>query len=775
MPHQPVSFASCLLALCLAGCGGGGPAEPGMAEGPQSIDSADDTSVSVPTRAVAVAGVGGSAVVVRAKATLAGGIGARMAVYVDGIERGTADVLNTGSYQDYVFAAPAALGAGSRVDVAFTNDGVTTVQGVRTEDRNLLVESIAVDGGPALEATATGVVLDKGEGTAAFDGVDVLPGQRGLWWNGALRFVLPNPGPSVPALIVHARASLAGGVGAIMVVRLDGQSLGQVTVANVGAAQAYRFPLPKALGAAASVDVLFTNDGITMSQGVKTEDRNLYVESIAIEGSASISPADKGVLLDKGEGAAATDGVDVLPGQNTLAWNGALRFMLAAPPLSDTLFVKARGVAADGVLPQIQVYVRGRESGGTGSVEIPEAGTTVSVPVRLYPDSRVDIRFVNPGRDTATGISRTVVLESIRVGSNMLLSPTAPGAVFDRGSNINPPYADVTAAAPWNDGLLTRPGSATLSEEGALRLSLARMRTPEPAAGTPAAAMSTAQKFAATRMAYEVLASRHPLQASLLHGNAAHQLLSPLTLSIWPTLPAAPISCPRGGGLDAWVNGSVLGVGQALPVEGQVRAAWSACATEASSMDGTTLSSYVVRRTPVNGPYATTSYRTSASMEAQGPLRWTEFTAPSASGDGSGRPALDMSIQGRMGLIYDSLSSRTSTGQGWLRWHGTNVIDHTLRTTSSVDGVAETLGSSSDDGVNGYRQVIVPAGLRFQLDGIAYEIEGFDLAWQNSGNTLRLRSSTIDLIVKRDGALVGHLVGWGSAPVIEVDGQTLPW
>ncbi|MCK7497591.1 MAG: hypothetical protein MZW92_47530 [Comamonadaceae bacterium] len=87
---------------------------------------------------------------------------------------------------------PAAV-SGTRVDIVYTNDA--TINGI---DRNARVASITVDG-TTLEAGSAS--YDAGSGNAAFDGVDVRPGQANMFWNGALRFVVGGSGtsPAAPA------------------------------------------------------------------------------------------------------------------------------------------------------------------------------------------------------------------------------------------------------------------------------------------------------------------------------------------------------------------------------------------------------------------------------------------------------------------------------------------------------------------------------------------------------------------------------------------------
>ena len=52
--------------------------------------------------------------------------------------------------------------------------------------------------------------------------------------------------------------------------------------------------------------------------------------------NSECNSTDAGVTLDKGTGVAAFDGQNVITGQNTLAWNGALRFTIAAATLGNS-------------------------------------------------------------------------------------------------------------------------------------------------------------------------------------------------------------------------------------------------------------------------------------------------------------------------------------------------------------------------------------------------------------------------------------------------------
>ncbi|KAB2966259.1 carbohydrate-binding domain-containing protein [Zoogloea sp.] len=124
-------------------------------------------------------------IVVSARATLAVGVGAQMEVWLDGKKIGTAMVDST-TAKAYQFVTDLNIGTeASRLDVLFTNDAV-----INGEDRNLIVASVKLNG-HEMKPSDSGVVLDKGGGATAFDNKDVIPGQAGLYWNGALRFTLP--------------------------------------------------------------------------------------------------------------------------------------------------------------------------------------------------------------------------------------------------------------------------------------------------------------------------------------------------------------------------------------------------------------------------------------------------------------------------------------------------------------------------------------------------------------------------------------------------------
>ncbi len=106
-----------------------------------------------------------------------------MTLRIDGQVIGTVEVKST-SLSDYKFDTPS-LKAGSKVDLVFTNDPVSGA------DRNLHIAYLS-DGVLTILPTINGGVVDRGNGSAAFDGLDVSPGQGDLFFNSALRMTWPT-------------------------------------------------------------------------------------------------------------------------------------------------------------------------------------------------------------------------------------------------------------------------------------------------------------------------------------------------------------------------------------------------------------------------------------------------------------------------------------------------------------------------------------------------------------------------------------------------------
>jgi Ca2+-binding RTX toxin-like protein len=210
----------------------------------------------------------------------------------------------------------------------FDAAGGTTIGSIRFDDTgywevsqvtsNLLI----VEGGDGADTLTS---VENAENTLiGLGGDDVLVGgnRNDALFGGEGADTLAGDSVLRVPLTVRARGSPAQNVDARMEVRVDGTVAGVVDVPQTSAYQSYRFDLTVARGEMHRVDVAFVNDAYFPDL---KQDRNLYVESIQVGGTRILSNS-AGVRYDRGGGAAAYDGVDVLAGQVAMAWSGALRF-----------------------------------------------------------------------------------------------------------------------------------------------------------------------------------------------------------------------------------------------------------------------------------------------------------------------------------------------------------------------------------------------------------------------------------------------------------------
>jgi uncharacterized protein (DUF1800 family) len=375
--------------------------------------------------------------IVRAYATLAGNVGPLMHLRVDGVLIESREIRNLEA-ADHQFTVPP-LRQGSRIDVVFGNDAV-----VSGADRNLFVVNL-VSAQTYMLPTSAGVVLDRGLGVGAFDGLNVRPGQAGIFDNGALRFTWPAP--NMPEqLRVSAGATLAAGTGPLMKLRVDGITIGSVEVRHAAPSE-FRFAAPP-LTTSSRIDVVFANDAL---EGM--EDRNLQVEYL-IAGNTFMRPDAAGVVYDVGSAGAAFDGINTLPGQSAMNSNGALRFKWAAPNITSRVTVRASGVLAGNIGPQLLLRVDGVNFGSVEVRSNEPADYVFDVPP-LIAGSAIDLVYINPG--SMNGVERSLKVV-YAISATTVLRTTDAGVVFDPG----------TGAAAF-DGLNTAPGRSVLTAAGALR------------------------------------------------------------------------------------------------------------------------------------------------------------------------------------------------------------------------------------------------------------------------------------------------------------------
>lgn len=357
-------------------------------------------------------------ITVRGRATLAGGVGAQVELRLNGALVATR-MVNATTVENLVFQSPA-VKAGDRIDVVFTNDAL-----VNGEDRNLYVESVTA-AGVTLPAVASNVLIDKGAGALAFDGLDIVPaGSLGGWvpWDAAVRFTVPAVGGG-DSITVRGRATLASGVGAQLELRLNGVLVGSRMVSHT-TVQDMVFSTP-AVQPGDRIDVVFTNDAT-----LNGEDRNLHIESITARGSTLGSGAPN-VLLDAGSGNAAFDGQDTVGAASTggwIPWDGAMRFTVPTGGTGGSITVRGRATLAAGLGAQMELWLNGVKVGSrlVGSTVVEDM--VFASPVVKAGD-RIDIVFTNDA--FLNGEDRNLYVESVSANGSTLAS-TADGVTLDVG------------------------------------------------------------------------------------------------------------------------------------------------------------------------------------------------------------------------------------------------------------------------------------------------------------------------------------------------------
>lgn len=203
--HEIPLSVALAASLILTACGGGGgetptsSAETATASNTTSSAALGDASTQAevqtdgPTaRILSASAATSSTIIIKARATLAANVGPIIQLRLNGTVVGTQEVRSKTS-QDYSFTVPA-VPASANIDIVYTNDLYTV-----KEDRNLWVTSMTVDGTTYLAGGST-VKYDLGSGSAAFDGLDVIPGREGMYGSGALRFTLRSASASTPAM-----------------------------------------------------------------------------------------------------------------------------------------------------------------------------------------------------------------------------------------------------------------------------------------------------------------------------------------------------------------------------------------------------------------------------------------------------------------------------------------------------------------------------------------------------------------------------------------------
>jgi parallel beta-helix repeat protein len=268
------AVATAVAMVIVAGCGGGSGSGAAAAAAPQpagdaaAIVTADAAPLSNSTpsiqstngdptaaNAASVTSAAAPGLTVRARGTMAGGVGPTMQVFVDGALLGSVEV-KASAYADYGFTLKTT--PSQRVDIVFPNDGASG-----SEDRNLYVDAVSL-AGRSLRPTDSGALIDIGTGAAAFDGVNVIPGQSAVLWNAALRLPVSASAAAAGSALLAAAASAdpsASTSGVIDIrttgARCDGSFDNSVAIASaIAAAKTNRVAVYVPAGVCAYGDVI---------------------------------------------------------------------------------------------------------------------------------------------------------------------------------------------------------------------------------------------------------------------------------------------------------------------------------------------------------------------------------------------------------------------------------------------------------------------------------------------------------------------------------------
>jgi hypothetical protein len=171
-----------------------------------------------------------------------------MILWVDGVAVSSTEVTST-TPTDFLMPTTA-LKPGSKINVVFSNPG--TVAGV---ERQLNV-SYLIAGSSFITPTSSGVSYTAGSLTAAWPSANLTD-----------------------TLTLRAHADLAGGVGAMVQIRVDGVVTSRLEV-RATVPTDYKLPVPP-LKPGSKVDVVYTNDATV--DGV---DRNLHVQQLSTADTA---------------------------------------------------------------------------------------------------------------------------------------------------------------------------------------------------------------------------------------------------------------------------------------------------------------------------------------------------------------------------------------------------------------------------------------------------------------------------------------------------------
>ena len=320
-------------------------------------------------------------------------------VQVGGVQTATA-AYALGQFQDITLTGNFGLDP-KTVTVTYLNDAY---EGTLTTDRNLIVESMTLDGKTFLGAAATNPV------GAANGGATIL------YANGAITFSVQPA--KLDTLTLRVAADNYKG-SPQFIVKVDGVQVGGVQTATAAYAlgQFQDITLTGNFGLdPKTVTVTYLNDAY---EGTLTTDRNLIVESMTLDGKTFL-------------GAAATNPVGAANGGATILYaNGAITFSVQ-PAKLDTLTLR---VAADNYKgsPQFIVKVDGVQVGGVQTATAAYAlgqFQDITLTGNFGPDPKtVTVTYLNDAYEGTLTTDRNLIVESMTLDGKTFLGAAATNPV----------------------------------------------------------------------------------------------------------------------------------------------------------------------------------------------------------------------------------------------------------------------------------------------------------------------------------------------------------
>ncbi|WP_207461437.1 carbohydrate-binding domain-containing protein [Azospirillum sp. SYSU D00513] len=351
-------------------------------------------------------------------------------LYLDGVSVGEIDV---GAYSatQYTLSANIDPAAAHRLEVRYVNDA---------PGRDLFVGQIQF-GAHTVKSTDLGVTYDKG----AIDGRDVVAGQEGMWWNGALIFNMPPNAsviPPAPApvmdnpveIVVKASGVTSDGQPPRFKLMVDGKLVGEANVSSASSTE-YRFTADIPGGMGHKVQIQYMNDG---------PGRDFFVQGIAIDGNSIASTASN-VTYDKG----ALDGRDVAKGQEAMWWNGTMVFDAPASLFPETVDIEviARRTGSNPTPPHFTLMLDGKVIGEANVSSATNSSYVFRAQIRPEDAHRVQVQYDND----ASG--RDLLVKGIVFDGREMLS-TAPTVIYDKGALDGRDVAAGQEGMWWNGTLV---------------------------------------------------------------------------------------------------------------------------------------------------------------------------------------------------------------------------------------------------------------------------------------------------------------------------------